>query len=378
MPIVPTRADCFDAGRRHITSRPSKIRRELVDTPGTSIRAVVGAGATMSEEVAIFASQAINEVSLATAAKIGGDVLDRAVFDRFGRDIEPRRGAGVARVYLSFSRPASGEGLTFPSGFRVGSDSDDGIVFALAEDAVMLAASTGPVVVLATCETAGPDGNAAAGTLVTLVDNPGDDTIVVTNVEVAAGGSPAETDEAFYARAKNYWAGARRGTPSAVRLGAESVQGVTKAKVTETLDPVNFEPTMRARVVISGEGGAANAALADQVRLELEEYRALGVPVTVIAGQPIEIDIVIEGVVFVAGANTSSVIQQMQAAIAAAVNANGPGETLYRQTIWSAINAFAEKAKVPDSGLVEPAVDLVPATVSTVIMTLASKISITS
>lgn len=374
----PTRADLFDAGRRHITARPSRLRREIIDTPGSSARAFVGAGATMAEEVAIFADQAINEISLATAARIGGDVLDRAIFDRFGRDIEPRRSAGVARVYLRFYRAAPGEGITFPAGFRVGSVEDDGIVFQLVEDAVMLPTSTGPVVALATCQTAGIDGNAEVDTIRRLIDRPEDDTVTVMNNERAAGGTPAETDEAFYARAKNYWAGARRGTPAAVELGAESVQGVSEALVTEILDPVNFEPTMRARVVIAGEGGAANSALADLVRERLEEYRPLGVPVPVIAGQPIEISISIEGVVFAAGANTASVVQRMQAAIAAAVNLTGPGQTLYRQTIWSAIEAFADLAKVPATGLIEPAGDLEPATVQTVIRTKASLISITS
>ena len=76
MATTPTRSDIFAAGRRFVTIRPSGIRREMVDTPGSTIRALLGAGATMAEEVAIFASQAYNETRLGTAAKVGGDVLD--------------------------------------------------------------------------------------------------------------------------------------------------------------------------------------------------------------------------------------------------------------------------------------------------------------
>ena len=132
MATTPTRSDIFAAGRRFVTIRPSGIRREMVDTPGSTIRALLGAGATMTEEVAIFASQAYNETRLGTAAKVGGDVLDRAIFDRFGRDIEPRRSASVARVYLSFSRPAIGVGFTLAAGFRCATGDSAGGSFAQA------------------------------------------------------------------------------------------------------------------------------------------------------------------------------------------------------------------------------------------------------
>ena len=376
MATTPTRSDIFAAGRRFVTIRPSGIRREMVDTPGSTIRALLGAGATMTEEVAIFASQAYNETRLGTAAKVGGDVLDRAIFDRFGRDIEPRRSASVARVYLSFSRPAIGVGFTLAAGFRCATG--DGMVFSTLADAVFLPDAVGPIRVIATCQTAGPAGNVAVATITKLVDRAEDPATTVTNPEAAAGGAEAETDEAFYARAQRYWAGARRGTPAAVELGAVSTPGVEAAEVVEQLDPINFEPIFRARVVIAGENGAANRALAELTKERLEEYRALGVPVAVIAGQPLEIEIVVSGVVFIAGANTTTVIEQMRQAIVAAVNVTAPGQTLYRQTIWSALEKFSAYAKVPLDGLVEPAGDLAPPTVQTVIMTRGHLITITS
>lgn len=376
MATTPTRSDLFAAGRRAVTIRPSGIRREMVDTPGSTIRTLIGAGATMAEEVAIFASQAYNETRLGTAAKVGGDVLDRAIFDRFGRDIEPRRSASLARVYLSFSRPAIGVGFTVPTGFRCATG--DGMVFATLQDAVFLPDAVGPIRVVAVCQTSGPAGNVAIGTITKLVDRAEDSATTVTNPEAAAGGAEAETDEAYYARAQRYWAGARRGTPAAVELGAVSTPGVDAAEVVEQLDPVLFQPTFRARVVIAGENGAANRALAELTRERLEEYRALGVPVAVIAGQPLEIEIVIQGVVFIAGANTTTVIEQMRQSIVAAVNQTAPGQTLYRQTIWSALEKFSAYAKVPLDGLVEPAGDLAPPTVQTVIMTRGHLITITS
>lgn len=373
---LPTRADLFAAGRRTITIRPSQIKREVVDTPGSTIRALVQMAATTAEEVAVFASQGLNELRLGTAAQIGGTALDRAVYDRFGSDIEPRRTAGVSRTYVIFSRSVSGEGVTVPAGFRVATET--GIVFATAQDGVFLPASLGPVRVLALCETAGVDGNVAAGAITRLVSQAVDATMTVTTTEVASGGTEAETDEQFYARAQRYWAGARRGTPAAVELGARSVQGVDNAVITEILDPINFEPTMRARCIVAGANGASNQAVADLVAEALEEYRPLGVPVSVIAGQPIEVSVTIIGAVFVAGTNTSTTVEQMRQAIAAAINLTGPGETLYRQTIWAAINEFADRVKVPLSGLVDPAGDLAPATVQTVIRTRPALISIST
>lgn len=376
MTTTPTRADIFAAGRRSITIRPSRIRRATVDTPGSTIGMFVGAGATMAEEVAVFSAQGQAELRLATAARIGGAVLDRAVFDRFGSDIEPRRSANVSRAYVTFTRVTTGEGITVPAGFRVATE--DGLVFATAVDAVFSPTSTGPVTVLAICQTAGTDGNVGVATIIRVVDESDEDTLAVTNGEVAAGGADAETDEQFYARAQRYWAGARRGTPAAVELGAQSVAGVDDAVITEVLDPNTFTPLFRARCVIAGVSGASNQALADLVTEELEEYRPLGVPVTVIPGQPLEISVTIVGAIFTAGQNTASLIGQMRQAIAAAINLTGPGKTLYRKTIWAAIDAFEGKVTVPADGLIEPAGDLAPPTVQTVIRTRVALIDIST
>ncbi len=376
MPIAPSREDHFQIGRRHITARPSKLTRAVIDTPGSTARLVVGAAASMCEEVSLFADQAYNATRISTAAQLDGDELDRAVFDRFGQELEPRRGATVARVYVEVSRPATGIGLTLPAGRTITGEDSNGVTFELAEDLVVLPSQTGPIRGLATCQTAGIEGNVPAGTLTVFSTEMEDPTLVVTNPQPAAGGLEAETKEAFAARSADFWAGARRATKAAVALGAKSTAGVTDAVVTELLDPNTLLPAFRARVVIAGDGGQANDALAELVADRLEEFRPLGVPVPVTAGQPVLIAIRIEGVQFVAGGNTSRVKLAMQAAIAARVNEASPGEPLFQSVIMAAMDPFKAKAKVPLGAIVEPAGDLEPATPQTVIQTRPELIEI--
>jgi uncharacterized phage protein gp47/JayE len=371
---VPTRADLFAAGERAITIRPSKITRETLRTPGSTARAIVQADAAMSEEVAVYAVQAFAETRLATAARIGGDVLDRRVFDMFGTDIEPRRTASLARTSLRLLRTVAGEGVTIPAGFRFGTA--DGIVFATISDAVFSSTSLGPVTVNAVCLVAGTAGNVGLGTVTSVLDQSPTEGLSVSNIEVGAGGEDSEGDEAFFARARRYWAGARRATPAAVELGVLSTPGVAQAVLTELLDPEIFVPLFRARVVIAGANGASNRAVGELVRERLEEYRPLGCPVTVIAGQPVEIAIRFVGVTFAAGANTSQVRDQIRLAVASAVNQTGPGETLYRKTIWSAVERFKSVATIPESALVEPAGDLSAPTPQSVIRTTATLVEI--
>lgn len=376
---LPTRDDLFAAARRSATTRPSKISRAAVDAPGSTANFLCEAGATIGEEVAIFSAQTHAEQKLATAARIGGAVLDRAAYDRYGSDLEPRRTATVAVVPLTFTRGAPGVGFTIPAGTRFATSSfggPSGIVFATIAPVVFQATDTGPFVVGAAAETSGLDGNVAANTITVPVDLLDDESVTVTNAEPAAGGDEDEDDSSFYGRVQGYFTAARRGTRTAVEYGAGTTPGVYEVSLVENLDPQTLLPAFRARLTVADRNGAANSELAANVRARLEDWRALGCPVTVLSGQPEYVSIVITGLVYKAGTNTAYVREQIRAAIVAAIGQLAPGETLELSLIISTLKSFAQYVNVPSGAIAEPSGDLEPTTQSSTIRTRADLVSI--
>jgi hypothetical protein len=85
----------------------------------------------------------------------------------------------------------------------------------------------------------------------------------------------------------------------------------------------------------------------------------LGVPVNVIAGTPQFVEIVIAGLQFKAGANTTNVIDQARSAVLSAVNAVAPNEILRVGNLFAAL-VGVELLIVPDTAITTPAGDLVP------------------
>lgn len=366
MADVPTQQDLFLAGRREALLQPTRFAKAIIDTEGSDVHVVLQSSAAMGEEVARYLQSALNDLALATAR---GEALDRWVFDRYQLR---RQEATPAVVTLTLTRSDTSFGFTVPKGSKFGTQ--DGVVFVTQVDVPFAEGEGGPLEVLATSEKTGTTVNVAAGTITQVLTPQEDPTLAVTNDEPAAGGAERESDADFRARAREFFVTARRGTLRAIEFGGTSTPGVSKAKAVEVFQIETGLPGYRVTLHIADSEGQANKALADAVERNLDEYRALGVPVLVTPAVPQYVQIVAEGLQFEAGANTQEVLQQASNAVLALVNGLAPSATLRRSDLLAALSQVPQLV-VPNGALKEPAGDLVPST-GTVLRTTRDRISL--
>lgn len=361
MPI-PSYDDFFEAGLRAVRIRPSKFSAELAQQDESTANTVMNIAATMMDETAVFLDTAISENAFGPAMRMGGAVLDRLALDRYGDDFEPRKSASQAVAVISVRRLGT-EGCALPRNSRCATAaSENGLIFRTANDLVFAPGVKGPLTVFATCTTAGPTGNVAAGKINNLLDKPLEDaTMSCTNFQPAAGGLPREEEGQFGGRIMGYWKAARKGTKAAVQYQAETTDGISAATVDEILNPFTGDPAWRGSIIVADQNGSANAALAARVLARMPEARGLGVPVFVSGSVPVEVSIEVTGVVFAANSATSELLEQIRAAIVATVNALRPGFELRIAAIQAAVEQFAPTAKCPKNAVVLPTGDLVPA-----------------
>jgi len=365
MADVPSQTDLFAAGRRQAILQPTRFDVSIIDTEGSDVNVVFNIGGAQGEEVAQFFQAAFNELSLSTAR---GDALDRWVFDRYQLTrFEPTSAVAVLRLTRTNTFP-----VTIPAGSSFADDS--GFVFQSIVDVVFGAGVVGPLEVSAVAQETGELGNVAADTIRTVSSTFGDSSVVVTNPEPAAGGRAQETDDQLRERARAFFVNARRGTRSAIEFGGLSVDRVAQATAIELFAPETSLPGYRVFLNIADVAGQANAALATEVRDELDEFRALGVPVSVVPAVPQYVTVRVVGLAFEAGANTVEVLSRARGAILAAINATAPGVTLRRAAIVSALEG-TDQLIVPDGAVVEPAGDVVPTT-GTIIRARADTITL--
>lgn len=364
MAEMPDFDDLFTAIEREILVRPTSFNPEIVRTDGSDVNIAVAFAAGGCEEVSRYAQVSIGETFAAFAAQISDEALDRWAYDRYQRR---RRQARSALVTVEFTRTDT-DGFTIPAGTKV--TAEDGTVFSTLTDVPFPENILGPLSVVARADVTGPSGNVGAGT-VTVVTGLEDDTVSVTNPVSAAGGRDAETNPEFLARLYRFWLTARRGTKAAIEAGCLEV--VQQANVIEYLDS-DGRPSGRVQCIIADTDGQANQALADEVLLVLEEYRGLGVPVTVFAGTPEFVRVRATGLAFQAGVNTTEVLQDARQRVVAKINSTPPNGTLRQASIVSALESTPGLI-VPNGALEFPAGDLVPSA-GTVIRTRADYVSL--
>ena len=369
MADVPSFDDIRDAGRREILVAPTRFNPEIVDTEGSDVNVIVGSAAGIGEEVARFVQASADEVNLRTAQSRGGEVLDRFVYDRYQL---VRFEATPSVVTLTVSRTDTSNSETVGTGSVFGTS--DGQTFATISDVPFGTGSAGPFEVISEAEATGPAGNVAVDTITEVVSEFTNKSFVVNNAEPAAGGQDEETDDELAARARNFFINARRATQPALVTGALNTPGVAQATAIEKLNPSNGAPVFRVELIISDRDGQANQALVQRVQERLRDFRALGTPVQVIAGNPQFITITVVNVTFVAGANTTIVIDQARNAIVQAVNSLAPNDTLEQATLFAALKSTVG-VLVADDSITEPAGDLVP-TSGSVIRTETSRVTI--
>lgn len=358
---APSYDDIFRSGVRALQIRPSPFSRDVAEEGESTANIVCHVNASMSEETAVYADTKFAELQLATAVQLGGAVLDRLAYDRYGEDLEPRKTATIAVVEMSIRRTGD-VAVVVPKDTRVATA--DGIVFRLVSDLLFQQNVKGPLKVFAYCTVAGPDGNVAPATITSVLDQPSaDPTFSCTNLARAAGGHPEEEPGEFANRMRGFWLAARKATRTAIENAALAIDGVASAVPEEVVHPLDpLIPTYRATLTIADRYGNANAALAARVRDGLNETRALGVPIAVFGSTPVYIQISLVGLVFRTGQDTAGNRQQIRETITADLAINqGTGARFSRAGVIASLQGFVGPTKplsfVPATVVATPATD---------------------
>jgi hypothetical protein len=358
---APNYNDIFRAGVRALAIRPSPFSKDVAEASESTANIVCHVNASMAEETAVFADAKLAEIQLATAVQLGGAVLDRLAYDRYGEDLEPRKTATIAVAELAIRRTGT-VALVVPRDSRVATG--DGIVFRTASDLLFPEGVKGPLKVFSYCTVAGPDGNVSESTITSVLDQPADDpTLSATNAARAAGGHPEEEPGEFASRMRGFWLAARKATKTAVEYAALSTDGVASVLAEEVVNPLDpLIPTYRATLTIADRYGNANAALAARVRDGLSETRALGVPIAVFGSTPIYISIALTGLAFRQGQDTAGNRAAIREAIVADLAANqATGAQFSRAAVIATLHRYVGKDKplafVPLDVVTSPATD---------------------
>lgn len=294
--------------------------------------------------------------------------LDRYAYDRYSIT---RKGASSARGTVQITRATTTAGAgSVPVGTKLMTDTG-------VEYVTTTAASFGALVTSATCNVrasqAGKATQAGAGAIARFPQPQllWDATLQVTNALTTAGGEDAEDDDTFRARIRDFWRTARRGILAAIEFGAKTVGGVVSAQAVEALS-VGGGPARIVNLYIADSSGVSSAALADEVRIALEDYRAAGISVIIITSIPLVVDISIS-LSFRAGVDTQTLTDEVMAAIVEFVNSLPVNGALLRGQIFSVIQRFAADGVLPfDGSVVTPVGDLFPSVGQTIRTTLAN------
>lgn len=314
---IPTADELYAAAQAEIQARNAS----LTDfSPGSALDAITGAGVVLADQSIRIGLDAMQARMIATAT--GAD-LDAAVTDRY--PTLTRRAASAAVGSVTISRGGATGAVSVPLGTQIRGTVTGQTVTVTTTEAATMAADADDVSVAAECTSTGPTGNVAAGVLTAFVTPLADDTTAtVTNSARFAGGADAESDSAYRARAQAYPLTLRRATKSALATGALTVPGVAYVTVDESM----LDTDQRVYVYVGDPDGRANDTLADLVAVELEDWRAAGVLVTVLAAEREEVDLTV--VVYVApGTATAALTAACRAAVLAYTDSLSPNQRLY-------------------------------------------------
>jgi len=189
----------------------------------------------------------------------------------------PRKPLGTATARLTLTRGGGGSGETIAAGTRFSTTATPtapAVTFASTADVTVNANATTATIDVE-CEAAGPAGNVAAGAINRLLTSLGS-SWTVTNALDAAGGDPEESDADYRDRLRQRDARYRRGTAQAIRLGALSVPGVSRAEVREPQWHSDVADG-HVQVIVGDARGIGTQAMADAVDAALEDFAAAGV-----------------------------------------------------------------------------------------------------
>lgn len=248
-------------------------------SPGSRNDIMVSICVALATRVFQYTADRLTARSLATAT---GEDLDALVQDVY-QDV--RKGANAATTTIYLQRVGTAATVVpFGSRFDVPATStQQGVSFTVSAD-VPVALNAGvsvPVAVQVQCAQTGTIGNVATSAITAIRDPLPDTSWTVAAVPAgaaafAAGGSAAESDDDFRARIQRsaFDDSKQRGTRAAIETGALRVPGI--ASVTAV------EPNDGTVLVFCGDVGYnLSSSLQSGVQVELENWRAFGIPAIV-------------------------------------------------------------------------------------------------
>lgn len=366
MPDLPSRLDYFQIGRDYVVQRATKLDPAQVDVEGSDANLFVGIASVLADFVT-------RQLAGRTAALLldGSDDedLDRYAFDRYNL---VRKGASPARGSVTMSRASVvGGGGTIPIGTKVLSDT--GIEYITTTQANFSAADLIVENVFVRAVQAGKATQVGAQAIQRFAQPQTlfDATITVTNPKDTAGGEDAEDDNKFRARVRDFWRTARRGVIGAIEFGALTVPGVVSARAIEAIT-LDGQPARVVNLYIADSSGVASDALAGEVMVALEDYRAAGIAVLISTSIPLLTTIELD-LAFRAGVDTRTLTDNIRAAIVEFVNSLPVNGTLYIGQLFTVLQRFEADGLIPnEDSIVVPTGDLVPDVGQTIRTTLAN------
>lgn len=285
-----------------------------------------------------------------------GDDLTTLADDHF--DIQ-RQLATAAQVVLSFTRTSGAGAGTIDAGAEVATAVDaqgNDVRFFSDEDLAYGAGENGPKTVSATAQNTGPEGNVVAGAISRIITVLFDTTFSVTNAADAGGGNLEETDDSVRDHIRERPASLRRATKQALTFGAKEVEAVRVATTTENT------ATGQVNTSVSDDAGSSTAQMINDVIRELENWRAAGIPVSVIGGT-----VILAGMTLTLTLDESADVGTLRQFVIDAVTAEiaklSIGETLYDSMIIAAARNVAPDLifDVTISGVTGVTLDTAPA-----------------
>lgn len=369
MADYPRFNDLFEIALREMILRNPLLTEETIRTLGTDSNSIAAMMAQVGEEVVRQCAITATNRLLSTAED---EELDRVVYDWFGLI---RNDAAASMVSVLFTRPAPGAAGTLPQDFKVATA--DGVEFRLA---MPLSFGTTDLALsgLCRCTVTGIIGNVGIGTINQMVDTASFDlTFTCNNAARAAGGGKRETNDEFRNRARQFWLVARRGTLGAIQFGALEVDGVgtSAAREVPIVGPTGQTVAEWVSLTVADRSGYGNALLQSAVTSEMDNWRAAGVYVQVLAAS-VSVQQITARFPFVPGIDTIAATERIRQAIINYTNGLRIEEALRKDAIFDIIRRDRDVRKdvvtIPGvAGLIEvmePAGDVIPLEGSTTLI----------
>jgi hypothetical protein len=367
MSDLPTRFDLQNIARDHILQNTQKIDPAVIDTEGSDANIFVGVSAVVGDTVT---RQLGYRAAALTLDGSEDEDLDRYVFDKSGGEVV-RKGASAALTTVRIFRATTTAGAgDIPAGTKIQTATG-------ADYITTTGASLGAGDITTRAEARAIQAGKASQVGRREIDRFSaigllfDATLQVTNDAASAGGEEVESDEVLRNRFRAYWKTVRRGVLRAIEFGATSVPGVTSAQAVEVLSEGGF-PARIVNLYIADSSGVASDALAQQVRISLNDYRGGGIQVLISTSLPQTVTVQLR-LTFKANVDTVTIADTVRAAVVNFINSIAVNGTLFVADLYSVLRRYSEDGLiVTKDTIVAPIGDLVPAIGQTLRTTLAN------